>query len=164
MGWRWSENEDKIWYNKEDAIEIVTPPNAANSRAQKWSSQKEGKETRTLAHKHLLEPLIDFDKIGSAWAVELEKMMSQQQMFAKKAIDDILFEGQMGTLRRDSVQINSFSCTSTPYTAMHPSPGYYDSPLALPQPTKHIEHSSSSQPNAFQYFSNSQEIVNYCYI
>ena len=44
-------------------------------------------------------------KIASAWAVELQKMEPQQQFFAKKAIKDILFESQVGTLRRDSVQV-----------------------------------------------------------
>ena len=48
----------------------------------------------------------DSDKIAAAWAVELRKMDPQQQLFAKKAINEILFEGQMGTLHRNSIKIN----------------------------------------------------------
>jgi hypothetical protein len=52
-------------------------------------------------------------------------MEPQQQFFAKKAIDNILFEGQMGTLRRDSALINNFSRSSSPYSSVQPSPSVY---------------------------------------
>ncbi|CAK1541654.1 unnamed protein product [Leptosia nina] len=60
-----------------------------------------------LATRRLKQPEDDCDKVAAAWAVELRKMDPRQQMFAKKAINDILFEGQMGTLHRHSVEINA---------------------------------------------------------
>lgn len=70
-----------------------------------------------LASQRLQQPQDDNDKFAAAWAVELRKMDPQQQLFAKKAINDILFEGQMGTLHRNSVEINNISSrVSTPYS------------------------------------------------
>ncbi|KAG8266878.1 hypothetical protein J6590_061705 [Homalodisca vitripennis] len=74
-----------------------------------------------------LETPPDYDKIAMAWAVQLKKMDTKQQLFAKKAIHYILFEGQMGTLSRDSVQINlPMSRASTPLSGSLASPAYYD--------------------------------------
>lgn len=67
----------------------------------------------------------------------------------------------MGTLQRDSVQINSFSRTSTPYSIMQPSPVYYETQHAPPQLTPNIQQpsgssqsNSSTQPPVSQYFTN----------
>lgn len=44
--------------------------------------------------------------IAKVWALELRKMDERQQLFAKKGINDILMEGQLGTLSRNSIKIN----------------------------------------------------------
>jgi hypothetical protein len=51
----------------------------------------------------------DHDEIShlmKSWAHELSQCNTQQQLFAKKAISDILFEARMGGLHRYSVAIN----------------------------------------------------------
>jgi hypothetical protein len=79
-----------------------------------------------LTSKRLQQPETEFNKIANTLALELEKMDPQQQLFAKKAINEILFEGQMGTLHRYSVQINiNSSGTSTPHSEQPLSTVYY---------------------------------------
>lgn len=49
-----------------------------------------------------------------AWAVELQKLSSNQQIFVKRGINDLLYEGQLGTLHRNSVQINAIGSGMQP--------------------------------------------------
>ncbi|XP_030751318.1 uncharacterized protein LOC115878839 [Sitophilus oryzae] len=64
------------------------------------------KEVLLLAREQLQKPDSEYDKIAAAWAVELAKMEPGQQLFAKKGVNDILFEGQLGTLHKNSIKIN----------------------------------------------------------
>lgn len=57
----------------------------------------------------MCEPGSEELQIVKTWANELLKMNKSQQIFAKKGIADILFEGQLGTLNHDFIQINTIS-------------------------------------------------------
>lgn len=52
------------------------------------------------------------DAITDSWALRFKKMTPDQQLLTEKFVDTILFEGQMGTLRRDSI-ITSSGVTSS---------------------------------------------------
>jgi hypothetical protein len=53
---------------------------------------------------HVQDNDLDLAKV---WASKLKTLNSHQRIFAEKAVNDILFEAQLGTLNRNSVQINS---------------------------------------------------------
>lgn len=53
----------------------------------------------------------NYEHLAKMWVNDLKKMNPLQQIFAKKYINDILYEGQLGSLDRNSVTINGPSCS-----------------------------------------------------
>lgn len=49
-------------------------------------------------------------------------MTPQQRLLCEKFVDDIMFEGQMGTLNRNSVQINSGIITPISFRSVSSTP------------------------------------------
>ncbi|XP_066978518.1 uncharacterized protein [Macrobrachium rosenbergii] len=87
-----------------DCAEIEVRSSKSRPRTTKIRNERE--ELISLACKRLRGHSDDLDKLALAWASELRRMNPTQQIFAKKAINDVLIEGQLGTLHRHSVSIN----------------------------------------------------------
>ncbi|CAK1585835.1 unnamed protein product [Parnassius mnemosyne] len=71
--------------------------------------------------------------LAKVWAAKLTKLESTQKLFAEKAINDILFEAQLGKLNKNSVKVNEHvPYTSSPLlprqSLYHPRVNYIPSP------------------------------------
>ena len=84
-----------------------------------------------LACKKLSEPECDSYYQARTWATELEKASNEQQIYAKKAINEILCNAQLGLLGSQNAVSHSPSPTPSPSHSLSsyaPSPqnyGYY---------------------------------------
>lgn len=86
-------------------------------------------ELMILAAKRLNQAPDECDKVAEGWALKLKKMTVTQRAYAEKFINEILFEGQMGTLHRNAMHIN----------------------IATPSPPAYFSECSSSQTPASNY-------------
>lgn len=73
-----------------------------------------------VACERLLNPSSESNILAQGWAIEFDKMEADQQLYAKKFINDILFEGRLGNLNRYSITVNH----SPQPLSHHSSSGY----------------------------------------
>jgi len=69
-----------------------------------YDEEVEQKYTPEAKRKRFAPGLLDLTK---SWAVDISKMTPIQQIHAKKAISDVLYEGLLGNLSRNCVRISS---------------------------------------------------------
>ncbi|XP_064619485.1 uncharacterized protein LOC135482929 [Lineus longissimus] len=139
--------------DEDDLVEVVTKaPTTSVSKPNKrrkttkTDNGDQREELLSLACKRLNQPDNENMPIAKAWASELSKMNPSPQLLAKKAINEILFEGQMGTLNRYSVQINASLDRQTPYYSV---PAGINTPNSIPSSSYGLANSRPSSPYSY---------------
>ncbi|CAK1600119.1 unnamed protein product [Parnassius mnemosyne] len=102
--------------------------------------------------------------LAKVWAAKLTKLESTQKLFAEKAINDILFEAQLGKLNKNSVKVNEHvPYTSSPLlprqSLYHPRVNYIPSPSQSPSTQDSILRYNLT-PSPHSIFNNEHNIDN----
>lgn len=113
--------------------------------------------------------------LAKMWTNKLKTLDSTQRIFAEKAINDVLFEAQLGTLNRNSVQISpqstsennirpstastSFSHSSTPssHTCTEHSTNTSTRNISTNTSTGNVSNVPLSETKLHSYFTNFYE-------
>ena len=99
--------------------------NEGPERKKKRESKNSKSEVMTLIGERLAgtRQQDNFDTFGKHVANKLRAFPRDMRVYAEKLINDVLFEGELGTLNRESKVVSSGSDSSNPYT-VNPSFSY----------------------------------------
>lgn len=135
----------------QDSTLSDTLPRTISAHASKKAKKSE--KLIDLAYERLTEVKDEYHHWGMTCAADLRKMEKTQQFYAKKAIAEIIMEGQLGLLHRHSVHINENSPFTSPVQyGASPSPqhsNYMPSPSYMrpPPPPPNFRNPTPSNSN-----------------
>ncbi|CAG4961444.1 unnamed protein product [Parnassius apollo] len=145
-----------LWYYNEmlflidqTSVIIKTECSEQSPLQQKKTLQKKRRNTLTddlvnTASKYSKRSDNESDIIAKSWAIKLSRLAHDQKRYAEKIVNDVLFEGAMGTLTRNGVRFLPASSTSCSFDnsgefCSSPSPSSCHATNTSPKPDQKLE-------------------------
>ncbi|XP_014278413.1 transcription initiation factor TFIID subunit 12 [Halyomorpha halys] len=100
--------------------------NSSNESSEREEMLKKRKieDAQSIQEQMTLKQATDeLDLMCKIWVMELRRLPLDQQLFARKAVCDVLFEARLGQLNKDSVRINRSDVVQNYLTCVHEEQG-----------------------------------------
>ncbi|XP_073963021.1 uncharacterized protein [Choristoneura fumiferana] len=149
-----AQKEQEVAATISSFVAAPQPPARPPPLSSKKSVLKTQNELLERACNYLSEPQVSGARsIAFDWAETLERLTPTQRLYAKKAINDVLFEAELGNLHRYSVQINVTSTPSpapSPFCPFPPESSSYSHTTSLEYIQSPVTASPAQSPNYIQ--------------